>query len=78
MVQVWSTEVSQRVLLLKSYKKNSLLFFDHDYLNDLVENLVNLFQDRTHVIWKSTSHDLSNQKPSKDQLIMHQKLYYCQ
>ena len=23
-----------------------------------------MYQDRTHVIWQSTNHDLSNQKPS--------------
>ena len=50
----------------KSYKKSPLLFFAHDYLNNLVVYLVILCQDRTHVIWQLTNHDSSNQNPSKD------------
>ena len=54
-------------MLPKSYKKNPLLFFAYDYLNDLAVYLVNLRQYDTDVIVQSTNHDLSNQMPSKDQ-----------
>ena len=45
--------------------EEKLLLFAHDYLNNLVVYLVNLCQDRRHVIWHSTNHDLSHEKPSK-------------
>ena len=66
-------------ILPKSYKKSQLLFFAYDYLNNIVVYLVNLCQDCTHVIWESTNHGLSNQKPLKDQLKRKDRiLYYCQ
>ena len=78
MVQVSRIEVPRRVLLPKSYKKSRLSFFAYGYLNNLVVCLVNLCQDFTHIIWQSTNHHFCNQKPSKGQLIIHRKLYYCQ
>ena len=74
-IQPWGNSES---IVSKSYKVSPLLFFAYNYVNNFAVYLVNLCQVVTHVIWQSTNHDLSNQKPSKGQLSMHRKLYYCQ